>query len=128
MPKNFFTTEYLFSTLPPTNLRMFWLILAIFATFILLAILLSLFSKIHKPLKARFFNFFLTIGTCGLIASFFRYQSFSYVGSRFAMLLVIVFAALWYAKIVFYSIFQMPKELKVVNNEKKYKKYLPKRK
>lgn len=128
MPDNFFTTEYLFATVAPTNKITFFVLLGAFVVFIVLAYLTSISKKMHKQLKAWVFNYFLTLGVAGVIVSFFRSQSIPYVGSRLAMLIIILIAIIWYFAIVFYTLFKMPSEVKMTKNEEIYQKYLPKKK
>jgi len=128
LPQNFFTTDYLFSTQAPTNKVMFLLVLAIFVLFIIIATLLAYNKKIHPPLRAKFFNFLLTIGIIGVFVSLFRWESIPYIGSRFVMLLLLIIAIIWYCLIAIYSISKMPKEVRLRKNQERYVQYLPKAK
>lgn len=128
MPDNFFTTEYLFATVAPTNKITFFVLLGAYIVFIFLAYFTSTSKKMHKQLKAWVFNYFLTLGILGVIISFFRSQSIPYFGSRFAMLVIILMSIIWYFAIVFYILFKMPSEIKMAKNEEIYQKYLPKKK
>lgn len=128
LPKIFFTTEYLFSTQVPTNNTMFLVLLGVFVLFIIIATLLAYNKRIHPPLRANFFNFFLTIGIIGVFVSLFRWESIPYIGSRFVMLLLIISAIIWYCLIAVYSVTKMPKEIKLRKNQQRYAEYLPKAK
>ena len=128
LPENFFTTDYLFATTTPTDKLRFLTVVGIFFLFIIVAILLAYNKKIHPQLRARLFNFFLTIGILGIVAAFFRYESIPYVGTRLVMLLVIMAAFVWYLFITIYSITKMPKEVRLRKNQERYVQYLPKQK
>lgn len=128
LPENFFTTEYLFSTQAPTNKTSFLVLLGLYVLFIIVATLLAYNRKIHPPLRAKFFNFFLTIGIIGVFISLFRWESISYIGSRFVMLLLLIVAIIWYCLIAIYSITKMPREIKLRKNQDRYAQYLPKTK
>jgi len=107
---------------------MFLLVLAIFVLFIIIATLLAYNKKIHPPLRAKFFNFLLTIGIIGVFVSLFRWESIPYIGSRFVMLLLLIIAIIWYCLIAIYSISKMPKEVRLRKNQERYVQYLPKAK
>ena len=128
IPENFFTTEYLFSTTAPSNMSQFFLIFGIFVLLTAIGTILIYNRKIHKPLKARLTNFFLTIGIVGLLISFFRYESIPYIGSRFMILVLITAAILWYLVITIYSVSKMPKEIRIKKSEDRYIQYLPRKK
>jgi len=128
LPTNFFTTEYLFATTAPTNRNLFLALLAAFAVMIIISLLLSYNKKIHPPLRAKLFNFFLTLGILGILISFFRYESIPYVGIRLMMFLLIITAFIWYLIITIYGLTKMPKEVKLRKNQERYAQYLPKKK
>jgi len=128
LPSNFFTTEYLFVATAPTNKKLFLVIFAVFVLFIIISVLLNYNRSIHPPLKSRLFNFFLTIGILGVLFSFLRYESIPYVGARFVMLLLFIFAFIWYLAITLYSMAKMPKEVRLKKAQEKYLQYLPKKK
>ena len=119
--------NFLFSDMSIGNSKTFLIILIAFFVLIVAGILTGMAKKMHRPLKSRFFNFFLTIGITGVILMFFRFESIPYIGSRFVLILWGLVALVWYFDIFFYSIFKMPKELKKVKSDEIYKKYLPKK-
>lgn len=125
-PENFLTSEYLFASTAPTNKNLFLTLLAAFAVMVIISILLSYNKRIHPPLRAKLFNFFLTIGILGVLFSFFRYESIPYVGTRLMMLLLLFAAFIWYLIITIYSITKMLKEVKLRKNQQRYAQYLPK--
>jgi uncharacterized membrane protein YdcZ (DUF606 family) len=128
MPENLFTTEYLFATTAPTSKITFFVLLGVYVIYIVLAYLISISKKMHKQLKAWVFNYFLTLGIIGVLVSFFRSQSTPHIGTRFAMLVVVFTAIIWYFAIVGYTLAKMPREVKMAKNEEIYQKYLPKKK
>ena len=127
IPENFFTTEYLFSTAAPTNKTLFLILLGVYVLLIIVAILLSYNKSIHKPLRARFYSLSLTIGIVGVLVSMFRYESIAYIGSRFAMISVLLVAFIWYVSIAIYGVTKMPREMRTQKNHERYLKYLPKK-
>ena len=106
----------------------FLVILGAFVLMIIVATVLAYSKKIHPPLRSRFFNFLLTIGIIGLVFSFFRWESIAFVGTRFAMAFLIASAIVWYLTIAYYTIFKMPKEIKIIKANARYAQYLPKKK
>jgi len=128
MYKNYLTTQYLFSTQAPSNQKLFLVVVGIFVLFIIASILFSYNQTIHKGLKNRLFNFFLTIGILGLIFSFFRYESTPFVGTRAFIIALGLVAVVWYFVITVYSLTKMPKEIRVIKNHERYVQYLPKKK
>jgi ABC-type anion transport system duplicated permease subunit len=81
----------------------------------------------HKPLRARFYSLSLTVGILGVLVSMFRYESIAYIGSRLAMILVLLTAFVWYISIAIYGLIKMPKEMRIQKNHERYLKYLPKK-
>jgi len=128
IPKNFFTADYLFSSAAPTNMTLFITIACAYFLFIILAVVLSFNKGLLRQFRTRLYNFFLTIGIVGVFISFFRYEKINYIGSRLAMLLLIICAAIWYLSITFYSVVKMPKEVRLQKNQERYQSYLPKKK
>ena len=128
IPKDFFTTDYLFATQVPTNQKLFLAVVGVFVLFIIISALIYYNQKIHKGLKVRLFNFFLTIGILGIVFSFFRYEAMPYIGSRVIILLLLLAAIIWYLIITFYTIAKMPGEVRVIKNHERYVQYLPKQK
>ena len=128
LPQDFFTTKYLFSINQPANMEWFLILLGVYVVFIIISILLGYNQTIHKGLRARLFNFFLTIGILGVVISFFRYESTPYVGTRIAMLLLLLATLIWYFVITIYSVTKMRHEVRAIKNHERYIQYLPKKK
>jgi uncharacterized membrane protein YdcZ (DUF606 family) len=128
MLQNYFTANYLFTVGTPENQRLFLVIVGIFILFIIASILLSFSQTIHKGLKDRLFNFFLTSGILGIIISFFRWELIPYVGDRVVMMTLFVAMIIWYFAITFYSLTKMQSEIRVIKNHQRYVQYLPKQK
>jgi len=128
MPKDFFTTSYLLSASAPTNMKLFYLIAGVFLLFILVGSLLPLYKSLHKGLKSRLFNYFLTFGIVGLILLFFQWQSIPYIGIRAILVTFLLLMLVWYFVIVFYILTKMQKEVRLAKNNERYIKYLPKKK
>ncbi|PIU24176.1 hypothetical protein COT12_02495 [Candidatus Berkelbacteria bacterium CG08_land_8_20_14_0_20_39_8] len=128
MLKNYITTDYLFSYAAPQNQRLFLTAVGIFLLFIIISIFLGYNRSIHKGLRSRLFNFFLTIGILGVIVLFFRFESIPYVGSRIVIFALIVVAIIWYFAITIYSFGKMQVEIRAIKNHQRYVQYLPKSK
>ena len=128
MLQNYLTTEYLFSAVAPSNQKLFLILVGFFLLFIIISVFLGFNQSIHKGLKSRLFNFFLTIGILGLLISFFRYESIAYVGARVVMLTLFVATVIWYFVITIYSLTKMQSEIRIIKNHERYVQYLPKKK
>jgi len=128
IPKDFFTTDYLFATQAPENQKLFLAVVGVFVLFIIISALIYYNQKIHKGLKVRLFNFFLTVGILGLIFSFFRFEAIPYIGARIIILLLLLAAIIWYLAITVYTIAKMPGEVRIIKNHERYVQYLPKQK
>lgn len=128
IPKDFFTTDYLFATQAPANQKLFLAVVGVFVLFIIISALIYYNQNIHKGLKARLFNFFLTVGILGLVFSFFRYEAIPYIGARIVALLLLLATIIWYMVITVYTIAKMPGEVRVIKNHERYVQYLPKQK
>lgn len=124
-----FQVKYIFESTPSAN-GLYVYLLIVFAIFILLAVVLTIFYKkprylIYKRLKNYLFNFFLTCGLIGLGLMFFRFQQIPYFGSRLMFLLLFLTFIIWGGWILYFRLFIVLKVIKKEQEKENFSKYLP---
>ena len=123
-----FSKSYLFDPTPPSESRLYLYLIVFFGVLILLA-LLNIFSKsLDKKIRKKQIYCYLTTGTLGLIYLFGRHEELSWIGSRLTLSIILLGFFIWITYITVFSIRYLPKKNTNEKAQKRFEKYLPKRK
>ncbi len=128
-----FSLDYIFEKTPDATGTYKYLVF-LFGFLILLSIAAWIgYGRLKKKLplwgkmQAKVFNLFFYLGITGLILIFFRWQSITYLGSRFFMILLALVFAIWGLYILYFRLKVLPKEIANLETRKKFEMYLPRR-
>lgn len=126
---NIFSTTYLFNTLPGPFLPLaFKIVLIFFSGSIILGIIFKKLAEksTYAPVR-KFFtkmdHLFVTIGTLGLIYSFFRQQSIYILSMPLWLLIIGLSGLVWGANIAKYYFTDKPAREEQIKKESDKRKY-----
>jgi small-conductance mechanosensitive channel len=126
--QNLLTWHYWFNLRPESFLPH---IMQIFFGFLVLLLILSIFTAIKQNQKSLYRHFWkktymfsLSNLVIGVILFFFNYESAAFLSSRFWLGLWLIIMILW-SWTILKSLFQIPIKKKQHEQEREFKKYLP---
>lgn len=95
---------------------------------VILAVIMFIYKRrkdSFAPLRANFYNFFLTNAIVGLFICFFNYEEVPFLGARFWILFwaIEILVWLWF---LFKQFRRLPQLRQKQEEQKKFRKYLPK--
>jgi len=123
----FFSTEYLFNSVPDSSSGFTIYFLIFFATLILLAFVTKYLLKSEKKIRDKQFVSFITCGTLGLVYVFSRYESLPWLASRFFLALILLTLIIWLGLITVFTVKHISKKKEQEIVDEKFTKYLPKK-
>ena len=128
--KNLFKMDYWFSQPFSAHGLTFWLFVISFLTLILGGIILYILvskkkDKTDKIVCKRLGNLGMTMGLLGLIWMFIRQEQVPFLAWRFWLLLWVLLAVWWLARILEYTIRRVPQIKKEKAEKYRMQKYLP---
>ena len=85
-------------------------------------------NKVYRKVYSMVYSLLLTVGLIGLFLVLMRYQSISYLGSRFLIYVLFLVVLMWVNQILVYRYVDLPKEIKKKQERERFEKYLPKAK
>lgn len=123
-----FSKNYLFDPLPTTESRLYIPLLIIFSVMIIASIFMVASKSLDKNIKSRNFYTFLIPGILGFLYVFCRYEQLPWLGSRFALAIIVLAFIIWSLINFVWMVRYLPKikQKKMLND--RYFKYLPKKK
>lgn len=77
-----------------------------------------------QVIKHKIEKIFATIGSIGLVLTFFRWQNIPYLSARILWLALIVWAIIWLGTILYYRGAILPKKILQLKIQKRKEKYL----
>ena len=127
---NLFKMDYWFSQPYSAYGFTFWAFVIFFLVLILLGIVLYILLSSKKDRTGRLVmkrtgNFGMTMGLLGLLWMFFRQESVVFLAWRFWLLLWVLMAVWWLARILEYIVKRIPQIKKEKEARHKMQKYLP---
>lgn len=127
-PVKFFQPGYIFEITPPADGLYLYLgimfVLAL-AWGMIIAVRAKKKEKIFRKLQFKVANLLIFFGVFGLLLTFFRFEGIAYLGSRLAMLFMLVISLGWGFGIGWYKFFSLPREREKYEKQKIFEKYLP---
>jgi ABC-type transport system involved in multi-copper enzyme maturation permease subunit len=116
----------------PSSHGMYLYLAIVFGFCVIAAIVIGLMyakqNKTFRKVYSMVYNMLLTVGLIGLFLVLMRYQSISYMGSRFLLYVLFLVVLMWVNQILVYRYLELPKEIKKKQEREKFEKYLPKAK
>lgn len=116
----------------PSSQGMYLYLAIVFGLCVIAAIVIGLLhakqNKTFKKVYSMVYNLLLTVGLIGLFLVLMRYQSISYMGSRFLIYVLFLVVLMWVNQILVYRYLELPKEIKKKQERERFEKYLPKAK
>ncbi len=134
--QKFFQPSYLFSSrIPPFSFLFRYVLLVLFLLYLVLGVISLILSRTMKKKKPyylkplrKFYTYFFTLGSTGLILFFFRQERVYLFNLRFWLLLWFVVGLVWLFFIIRYLILDLPDEKRRMRELEVYRRYLPKKK
>ncbi|TSC96935.1 MAG: hypothetical protein CEN88_245 [Candidatus Berkelbacteria bacterium Licking1014_2] len=129
-PQKLFDLRYLFDPNPSWQQGKLLLALAVFCgTMVVAAILLAIFgNRLNFNGKNQALKLLADCGIIGLGLVFSRWQSLSYLSSRFLIVVLLLVIVFWTLKIIYFCRVRQPKiKQKTDSHYHQYVKYLPKK-
>ncbi len=121
----FFTTSYWFTSNPgisPNNLK---LILTLFLISSAFGGLMFINKFLDIKVRQKLGYLFLVTGLLGLLLVSFRFEGIYVLSARFLFLILTVVSAVWGILTLIYLIRDYPRELKRIEDYKRFSSYLP---
>ncbi len=120
-----FSQNYLFDSIPPQASRLYIPLLILFSLCLILAVIMHLPKNLDPKIKSRNFYAFLVPGVAGCLYLFTRYESLSWLSSRFFLLLIIATLLVWNIINLIWMTRYIPREKERKLAEERFRKYLP---
>lgn len=127
--------SYLMQARPTDKSTLVQVIAILFATSLVASPIIWLVGsragRANPPIGAvgsRLSRSMFTIGLVGLILIFFRWQGIPYFASRVWLLGWLVIGFWWLVRFVVYLLKKFPRERRLFEEERRYQRYLPKKK
>jgi len=126
---NLFRMDYWFSQPFSAHGVIFWIFTVFFLALILGGIISRIIcqykkDKTDKVILKRFSNFGMTLGLLGIVWLFFRQEKVTFLAWRFWLVLWLVVAVWWLAKILEYIVRRVPQIKEEKQEKQKRNKYL----
>lgn len=116
----------------PSSQGMYLYLAIVFGLCVIAAIAIGLLhskqNKTFRKVYSMVYNMLMTVGLIGLFLVLMRYQSISYMGSRFLIYVLVLVVLMWVNQILVYRYLELPKEIKKKQERERFEKYLPKAK
>lgn len=116
----------------PSVQGMYLYLAIVFGLCVIAAIIIGLLyakqNKVFRKVYSMVYNLLLTVGLIGLFLVLMRYQSISYLGSRFLLYVLALVVIMWVNQVLVYRYLELPKEIQRKLEREKFERYLPKTK
>lgn len=122
-----FSNKFLFDPVPSSDSKFYLPLLIIFGILLLASIIVRL-VKMDMVVKKRQSTCYLTLSILGLLYLFARYEGLPWLGSRLFLSLLLLATIIWLTYLSIWGVRYSSKKTKETFKEKKFEKYLPKKK
>jgi len=123
-----FSKNYLFDPVPTQESRLYIPLLIVFSVMLVLPLLMTMSKSLDKKIKSKIFYIFLLPGILGLIYIFCRYEQLPWLGSRFALFVIVLTFIVWSIVNFIWMLKYIPEQRQQKILKEKYEKYLPEKK
>ena len=129
-----FQPKWLFEPVPPADFFLFWPLVIVFGSFLILALGIWIFFTFvkkelpYQQIKFLLLNLLISCGIFGLILLGIRNQNIPYLSMRFLLILLFVIFLIWLGIIIIILLTRFKKELRQYRRKQQIEKYLPRKK